>query len=179
MRGGRPLIAPSSDGFCLPHEVFELGLKQGPLLVYLYLICRKSLKHGADKMSCAVIGKAVGCAKKLCEHICARWPTLGSSKWSIMGKHSPTRCIPFNPTCRSIAARRPAVAGYPGRKSGSLGRCSKRCSLCPMRCSNWASKPVSCWCTSTSTTKKVCGADSAGPAMPPSASKLLPKSSTK
>ena len=39
-----------------------------------------------------------------------------------------------------------------------------RCSLCPVWCSNWASKPVSCWCTSTSTTKRMCGADSVGQA---------------
>ena len=45
MRSGRLLVAPSSDEFCFPHEVFELGLKHGPLLVYLYLIYRKSLKH--------------------------------------------------------------------------------------------------------------------------------------
>ena len=58
------------DTFTLPHEVFELGLKQGPLLVYLYLICRKSLKHGADEMSCAVIGKAVGwCEKTVHAHL--------------------------------------------------------------------------------------------------------------
>ena len=70
MRGGRSLIAPSSDEFCLPHEVFELGVKQGPLLVYLYLICRKSLKHGADEMNCAVIGKAVGlCEKTVRTHL--------------------------------------------------------------------------------------------------------------
>lgn len=70
MRGGRSLIAPSSDEFCLPHEVFGLGLRQGPLLVYLYLICRKSLKHGADKMSCAVISKAVGlCEKTVRTHL--------------------------------------------------------------------------------------------------------------
>ena len=70
MRGGRSLIAPSSDEFCLPHEVFELGLKQGPLLVYLYLICCKSLKHGADKTSCAIISKAVGlCEKTVRTHL--------------------------------------------------------------------------------------------------------------
>ena len=62
--------APSSNEFFLPHEVFELGLKQGPLLVYLYLICRKSLKHGADEMSCAVISKAVGlCEKTVRTHL--------------------------------------------------------------------------------------------------------------
>ena len=70
MRGGRSLIAPSSDEFCLPHEVFELGLKQGPLLVYLYLIYCKSLKHRADEMNCAVISKAVGlCEKTVRAHL--------------------------------------------------------------------------------------------------------------
>lgn len=62
--------ASSPDAFTLPHEVFELGLKQGPLLVYLYLICRKSLKHGAYKTSCAIIGEAVGlCEKTVRTHL--------------------------------------------------------------------------------------------------------------
>ena len=62
--------AAAPDAFTLPHEVFELALKQGPLLVYLYLICRKSLKHDADEMSCAVIGKAVGlCEKTVRAHL--------------------------------------------------------------------------------------------------------------
>ncbi len=70
MRSERSLAAPSSDEFCLPHEVFELGLKHGPLLVYLYLICRESRKRGADKMGCAAIGKAVGlCAKTVRAHL--------------------------------------------------------------------------------------------------------------
>lgn len=70
MRNVWSAAAPSANEFFLPHEVFELGLKQGPLLVYLYLICRKSLKHGADKMSCAVIGKAVGlCEKTVRTHL--------------------------------------------------------------------------------------------------------------
>lgn len=57
--------------FSLPQEVFKLGLGRGALLVYLYLICRKSLKHGADEMSCAVIGKAVGmCVKTVRTHLC-------------------------------------------------------------------------------------------------------------
>lgn len=42
-------VAAVSDTFTLPHKVFELGLKPGPLLVYLYLICRKNSKHNADK----------------------------------------------------------------------------------------------------------------------------------
>ena len=62
--------AAAPDAFTLPHEVFELSLKQDPLLVYLYLICRKSLKHGADKTSCAIISKAVGlCEKTVHAHL--------------------------------------------------------------------------------------------------------------
>lgn len=58
------------DTFTLPHKVFELGLKQGPLLVYLYLIYRKSLKHGTDEMSCAIISNAVGlCEKTVRTHL--------------------------------------------------------------------------------------------------------------
>ena len=64
------LAVAAPDAFILPHEVFELGLKQGPLLVYLYLICHKSLKRSADEMNCAVIGKAVGlCEKTVCAHL--------------------------------------------------------------------------------------------------------------
>ena len=70
MRGGQSLAAPSANEFFLPHEVFQLSLKQGPLLAYLYLICRKSLKRGADEMNCAVIGKAVGlCEKTVRTHL--------------------------------------------------------------------------------------------------------------
>lgn len=70
MRWAGMTESPQADTFPLPHEVFELGLGQGPLLVYLYLICRKSLKHGADKMSCAVISKAVGlCEKTVRTHL--------------------------------------------------------------------------------------------------------------
>ena len=60
----------TGNSFSLPQEVFKLGLGQGPLLVYLYLICRKSLKRGVDEMSCAVIGKAVGmCVKTVRTHL--------------------------------------------------------------------------------------------------------------
>lgn len=70
MRSVWSTAAPSVNEFFLPHEVFELGLKQGPLLVYLYLICRKSLKHGADEINCAVISKAVGlCEKTVRTHL--------------------------------------------------------------------------------------------------------------
>ena len=38
--------------------------------MYLYLICRKSLKHGANEMNCAVISKAVGlCEKTVRAHL--------------------------------------------------------------------------------------------------------------
>lgn len=64
--------ASPSNEFFLPCEVFRLGLKQCPLLVYLYLICRKNLKHGADEMNCAVIGNAIGlCEKTVRTHLCA------------------------------------------------------------------------------------------------------------
>lgn len=70
MRQTWPVGMPPPDTFSLPREVFELSLKQGPLLVYLYLIFRKSLKCGADKMSYAVIGKAVGlCEKTVRTHL--------------------------------------------------------------------------------------------------------------
>ena len=64
MSGKWSAASPPSNEFFLPCEVFRFGLKQGPLLVYLYLICRKSLKHGVDKTSCAIIGKAVGLCEK-------------------------------------------------------------------------------------------------------------------
>ena len=86
MRSVRPAAAVP-DAFTLPHEVFELGLKQGPLLVYLYLICRKSLKHGADEMNCAVIGKAVGlCEKTVRTHLC----TLADTGFIKMEHHGHT-----------------------------------------------------------------------------------------
>lgn len=56
--------------FLLPHEVFELGLERGALLVYLYLIYHNYLKHDADRSSCVSIGKAVGlCAKTARTHL--------------------------------------------------------------------------------------------------------------
>ena len=70
MRSIWSAVSSPPDTFTLPHEVFELALKQGPLLVYLYLICRKSLKHGAGEMNCAVISKAVGlCEKTVRTHL--------------------------------------------------------------------------------------------------------------
>ena len=70
MRRTWSVVAPSSNELFLPREIFKLDLKQGPLPVYLYLICRKSLKYGADKMNCAVIGKAVGmCVKTVRTHL--------------------------------------------------------------------------------------------------------------
>ncbi len=70
MRGTWQAAELPPNEFCLPHEVFKLGLGHGPLLVYLYLIYCKSMGHSADKMNCAAIGKAVGlCEKTVRTHL--------------------------------------------------------------------------------------------------------------
>ena len=87
MRQTWPVGMLPPDTFSLPREVFELSLKQGPLLVYLYLIFRKSLKCGADKMSCAVISKAVGlCGKTVRTHL----HTLANAGFIKVEYHGPT-----------------------------------------------------------------------------------------
>lgn len=59
-----------SNSFPLPHEVFELGLSRGILLVYIYLIHHKSLRRKCDDLSCAVISQAVGlCEKTVRAHL--------------------------------------------------------------------------------------------------------------
>ena len=93
------MAAPSSDKFCLPHEVFELGLKHGPLLVYLYLICHKSLKHGADKMSCAIISNAVGLCKKTVR-------TLADTGFIKMEYHGRTFSYTLYPIHGKVCKRR-------------------------------------------------------------------------
>lgn len=55
---------PDQNSFPLPHEVFELGLEQGSLLVYSYLVHQKSLKHSPNKLSCAIVNKAIGLCGK-------------------------------------------------------------------------------------------------------------------
>ena len=61
---------PDHNSFPLPHEVFELGLEQGALLVYVYLVYHKSLKHSTNKLSCIIISKAVGlCEKTVRRHL--------------------------------------------------------------------------------------------------------------
>ena len=61
---------PNQNSFPLPHEVFELGLEQGVLLVYVYLVYHKSLKHSPNKLSSAIISKAVGlCEKTVRRHL--------------------------------------------------------------------------------------------------------------
>ena len=61
---------PGQNSFPLPHEVFELGLEQGVLLVYVYLVHHKSLKHSPNKLSSAIISKAVGlCEKTVWRHL--------------------------------------------------------------------------------------------------------------
>lgn len=87
MRGAWSAVTVPSNEFCLPHEAFKLGLGHGPLLVYLYLIYRKSLKHGADKMSCTDIGKAVGwCEKTVRTHL----RTLADAGFISMEHHGQT-----------------------------------------------------------------------------------------
>ena len=61
---------PDHNSFHLPHEVFELGLEQGALLVYVYLVYHKSLKHSPSALSCAIVSKAVGlCEKTVRRHL--------------------------------------------------------------------------------------------------------------
>ena len=52
------------NSFPLPHEVFELGLSHGSLLVYIALVYHKSQRHGTDALNCAVISKLVGLCEK-------------------------------------------------------------------------------------------------------------------
>ena len=60
------------NSFPLPHEVFELGLSHGPLLVYISLVYLKSLRHSTDALSCTAISKLVGlCEKSVRTHLCA------------------------------------------------------------------------------------------------------------
>ena len=61
---------PDQNCFHLPHEVFELGLEQSALLVYVYLVYHKSLKHSPNKLSSATVSKAVGvCEKTVRRHL--------------------------------------------------------------------------------------------------------------
>ena len=50
--------------FSLPNEVFQLGLKAGDLLVYIYLQYQKGARSGQCWPSYATIGKAVGMSRK-------------------------------------------------------------------------------------------------------------------
>ena len=94
MSGTRSAASPPSNEFFLPCEVFRLGLKQGPLLVYLYLICRKSLKHGTDEINCAVISKAVGlCEKTVRTHL----HTLADTEFIKTEHHGQTFSYSLSP----------------------------------------------------------------------------------
>ena len=58
--------------FPLPNEVFQLGLKAGDLLVYIYLQYQKGVRSGQCWPSYTTIGKAVGMSRKTVQkHICA------------------------------------------------------------------------------------------------------------
>lgn len=50
--------------FPLPNEVFQLGLKAGDLLVYIYLQYQKGVRSGQCWPSYATIGAAVGMSRK-------------------------------------------------------------------------------------------------------------------
>lgn len=87
MRGTWQAAESPPNEFCLPHEVFQLGLGHGPLLVYLYLIYCKSMGHSVDKMNCAVIGKVVGwCEKTVRTHL----RTLADAGFISMEHHRQT-----------------------------------------------------------------------------------------
>lgn len=93
MRTAWSASAPVNE-FLLPREVFQLGLGHGSLLVYLYLIYRKSLRHGADKMSCAVIGKTVDwCEKTVRTHLRA----LTDAGFIKVDQHGQTFSYTLNP----------------------------------------------------------------------------------
>ena len=58
--------------FPLPNEVFQLGLKGGSLLVYIYLQYQKGVRSGQCWPSYATIGAAVGMSRKTVQrHVCA------------------------------------------------------------------------------------------------------------
>lgn len=58
--------------FPLPNEVFQLGLKAGDLLVYIYLQYQKGVRSNQCYPSYATIGKAVGMSRKTVQkHISA------------------------------------------------------------------------------------------------------------
>ncbi|MDE6260533.1 MAG: hypothetical protein K2M42_06690 [Oscillospiraceae bacterium] len=72
---------PDQNSFPLPHEVFELGLEQGSLLVYIYLVHQKNLTHNPAELSCVLVSKAVGlCEKTVRRHL----RTLASSDFIRM-----------------------------------------------------------------------------------------------
>ena len=50
--------------FPLPNEVFQLGLKAGDLLVYIYLQYQKGVRNDQCWPSYATIGRAVGMSRK-------------------------------------------------------------------------------------------------------------------
>ncbi len=94
MRGTWQAAESPPNEFCLPHEVFKLGLGHGPLLVYLYLIYCKSMGHSVDKMNCAAIGKTVGwCEKTVRAHLRA----LDDAGFIKADQHGQTFSCVLNP----------------------------------------------------------------------------------
>ena len=62
--------------FPLPNEVFQLGLKAGDLLVYIYLQYQKGVQSRQCYPSYATIGAAVGMTRK----------TVQKHVWSLVNK---------------------------------------------------------------------------------------------
>ena len=62
--------------FCLPNEVFQLGLKPGELLVYIYLQYQKGAHSDQCWPSYATIGAAVGMSRK----------TVQKHVWALVDK---------------------------------------------------------------------------------------------
>lgn len=62
--------------FPLPNAVFQLGLKAGELLVYIYLHYQKGVRSGQCWPSYATIGRAVGMGRK----------TVQKHVWSLVDK---------------------------------------------------------------------------------------------
>ena len=100
------------NSFPLPHEVFELSLCSGPLLVYISLAYLKSLKHDTDALNCAAISKLVGlCEKTVRTHLRALEDEGLIQVKNSDGKFTCTLC-----PIRDIVEKRRAVVPYRAQK---------------------------------------------------------------
>ena len=160
------------DSFPLPHEVFELGLCSGPLLVYIALVYCKSLRHGMDALSCVSVSKLVGlCEKSVRTHLralesegliqvansgskftCTLCPIRDMVEKQHAAITDQTRKISWRSTQQKWLTGEMFKAVFPLPNDVFRIR-----SHCRMRCSSWASVTVLCWCTSRWCISKVCG----------------------